>query len=51
MAGSSYLSHVNNAPNAVSCFHVGKSFVDSTQRLPMSDELINFETTIHIVLH
>lgn len=45
------LPHVNDATDAVACFHVTESLVDLGKRLAVSDELVHLQRLVHVVLH
>lgn len=44
------LAHVDDAANAVACLHVAEGLVDACQRLAVSDELVDLELAIEVVL-
>jgi hypothetical protein len=45
------LSHINYATNAIPLLHGVKSRIDLWKRLPVSDELIDLELALHVIVH
>jgi hypothetical protein len=48
---SHLLPHINHAANAVSLFHSLKSRIDLGERLSMSDELIDLQLALHVIIN
>jgi len=46
----SHLPHIHHTPDAIASLHIGESLVDTAQVLPVSNELINLELAIKIIL-
>lgn len=45
------LPHINNATNAVALLHSLKSCIDLRERLPVSDEFVNLELALHVIIN
>jgi hypothetical protein len=45
-----HLLHVDNATNTVTLLHLVKGFVDTVQRLAVSDELVHLELAVQVVI-
>lgn len=45
------LLHVNNTTDAVTRLHVGESLVDLRQRLTVSNELVDLELAVHVIVN
>jgi hypothetical protein len=43
------LPHVDHATNAVARLHIRKGLVDLVNRLPMRDELVHLQVSLHVV--
>jgi len=46
----SSLPHIDHAPDAASILHIRKRLVDTLQRLPMRDELVDLELAGHVIV-
>jgi len=45
-----YLPHVNNAADTVTLLHGLKSFIDTIEVLSVSDELIDLQLALHVII-
>jgi len=44
------LPHIDHAPDAAPILHIREGLVDTLQRLPMRDELVDLELAGHVVV-
>ena len=45
-----YLPHVNNATDTVALLHGLESLIDAIEVLSVSDELINLQLAVHVII-